>query len=264
MSQSASGTLFEEVEDLKSRGNEAFKAGDTRTAIVTYTLCIEKSENDPNRSIPQTLLSLLYANRAAAFISIGKNEEARHDSFESLKHDSSNMKAYYRAAKSCLSLGLLTEAIDVCNQALRVEPNHRELLDILRTCQSRIHPGQERGFTQEDALNCQTSLRELEDQETMLKQKIRAGEIEIARLSRTQTVLDEFGDSKCYKALGRGFVLSDQSDIRSDIAVKIQAIGGELDEIRKTSGMVEQRRINCEKEMKEIIAFFNRKQSVTN
>ena len=264
MSQSAPGNLVEELENLKSQGNEAFKAGDASTAIEFYTSCIEKVGLDSSRSIPDALISLLYANRAAALISLGKNEEARQDSLESLKHDPRNIKAYYRAGKACLSLGLLTEAIDLCNQALGVDRDHREILDLLRTCKLRLYPGEERGFSQEDAMNCQSSLRELEDQATVLKQKIRAAEIEIARLSRTQTVLDEFGESRCYKALGRGFVASEQADIRSDITTKTQVIGKELEELRKTSSIVEQRRLNCEKEMDEIIAFFHRKQTVTN
>ena len=65
--------LIAKQEDLKEKGNEAFKKGNTNEAIKMYTEVIDM---DPfNRH----LNSILYANRAAAYVKQKKLTEALCD-----------------------------------------------------------------------------------------------------------------------------------------------------------------------------------------
>ncbi|KIK26647.1 hypothetical protein PISMIDRAFT_57666, partial [Pisolithus microcarpus 441] len=87
------------------QGNEAFKAGDYPTAIGHYTTAILADGNDPT----------FYLNRAAAYLKLGKNEDAERDSTKVLALNPSNVKALFRRGQARRPLG----NIDGARQASR-------------------------------------------------------------------------------------------------------------------------------------------------
>ncbi|KAF9523899.1 hypothetical protein CPB83DRAFT_774755, partial [Crepidotus variabilis] len=82
------------------QGNVAFKAGDYPTAIGHYTSAIIADRTEPT----------YYLNRAAAYLKLGKAEDAERDCTSSLDLSKSNIKALFRRAQARIALGKHLEA----------------------------------------------------------------------------------------------------------------------------------------------------------
>jgi chaperonin cofactor prefoldin len=250
-----------EIERLKDMGNQAFKSGILEEALVRYSeginLC-ESRGSDINRS----LVSQLYSNRAAVHLALKSFELVASDCSRAIAFDCSNVKAFYRASKALMSLGSYSQAMEMCAKGLAVDKNHPDLARMLQECQCKLSgdPEPSRGFTEDDAINCQNNLKQLEDQVMMLANKRRAIEIEIARNSRTRSVLEQVEEStNCFKSFGRGFLHDDRSKIITGLSEKETAAELELKEVESTLEAVGKRKTACEKEMAEIVSFFQQK-----
>lgn len=116
--------VSESAKLAKEKGNEAFKAGDYPTAIGHYTTAILADGNDPT----------FYLNRAAAYLKLGKNEDAERDSTKVLALNPSNVKALFRRGQARRPLGNIDGARQDFNEALRLEPSNisvkNELADL--------------------------------------------------------------------------------------------------------------------------------------
>ncbi|TFK89150.1 TPR-like protein, partial [Polyporus arcularius HHB13444] len=82
------------------KGNAAFKAGDFPTAIGHYTAAFIADPS--NATYP--------LNRAAAYLKLGKNEDAERDCNAVLLIDSKNVKGYFRRGQARVALQKLKEA----------------------------------------------------------------------------------------------------------------------------------------------------------
>ncbi|KAK2465761.1 hypothetical protein APHAL10511_002305 [Amanita phalloides] len=113
---------------VKEKGNAAFKAGDYANAIGHYTEAILADRSDPT----------LPLNRAAAYLKLGKNEDADRDCTTVLKLSPSNVKALFRRGQARLALGTLLDAQQDLNNALKLEPNNTSVQDVLKTTEQAI------------------------------------------------------------------------------------------------------------------------------
>ncbi|KAI6098852.1 TPR-like protein [Pisolithus croceorrhizus] len=116
--------VSESAKLAKEKGNEAFKAGDYPTAIGHYTTAILADGDDPT----------FYLNRAAAYLKLGKNEDAERDSTKVLSLNPNNVKAFFRRGQARRPLGNFDGARQDFNEALRLEPSNisvkNELADL--------------------------------------------------------------------------------------------------------------------------------------
>ena len=97
-------------EDLKAKGNEAFRAGKFLEAIHAYSVAIVSTAIYPSLSDTQaTLLS----NRSAAFLKIGSYQSARLDAEQALTIAPNDQKARFRLASALFHLGSYRNALNV-------------------------------------------------------------------------------------------------------------------------------------------------------
>ncbi|EPQ54687.1 TPR-like protein, partial [Gloeophyllum trabeum ATCC 11539] len=82
------------------QGNAAFKSGDYPAAIGHYTSAIIADNKDPTFPL----------NRAAAYLKLGKNEDAERDCSTVLGLSAKNAKAYFRRGQARLGLEKYAEA----------------------------------------------------------------------------------------------------------------------------------------------------------
>ncbi|KAL5996823.1 hypothetical protein ACLOJK_007745 [Asimina triloba] len=109
--------------ELKEKGNEYVKMGKKHyaDAIDCYTRAInQKILNDAQTSI-------LFSNRAHVNLLLGNHRRSLVDAEEAIKLCSTNIKAFYRAAKAAFSLNLLPEAASFCQRGLELSPSNEEL-----------------------------------------------------------------------------------------------------------------------------------------
>ncbi|KAL4080830.1 hypothetical protein J3A83DRAFT_4084838, partial [Scleroderma citrinum] len=98
----------------RSKGNQAFKAGDYPTAIGHYTSAILANNSDPT----------FYLNRAFAYLKLGKNEDTERDCTKALTLSPNNVKALFRRAQARRALGNLGGAREDLHRALELEPSN--------------------------------------------------------------------------------------------------------------------------------------------
>ncbi len=65
--------------------------------------------------------SQLYGNRAQAYLSLRNFSSCVSDCKRCLKEDPKNIKAFFRAARSSVLNGLYQQAIDFCDDGLKVQ-----------------------------------------------------------------------------------------------------------------------------------------------
>ncbi|XP_068653414.1 uncharacterized protein [Aristolochia californica] len=109
--------------ELKEKGNRFVKMGKEHysDAVDCYTRAInQKVLNESENSI-------LFSNRAHVNLLLGNYRRALSDAEEAIKFSSTNLKAFYRAAKAALYLNLLKEASAFCQRGLNGFPSNEEL-----------------------------------------------------------------------------------------------------------------------------------------
>ncbi|VVB00073.1 unnamed protein product [Arabis nemorensis] len=107
---------FVDANSEKEQGNEFFKQKKFNEAIDCYSRSIALSPN-----------AVAYANRAMAYLKIKRYREAEVDCTEALNLDDRYIKAYSRRATARKELGMLKEAKEDAEFALRLEPQSQEL-----------------------------------------------------------------------------------------------------------------------------------------
>lgn len=98
-------------EELKNLGNEQFKEGNYKEAIEYFNKAIEANETN----------HVLYSNRSAAYLSLGKGQNALDDANKCLELESSWAKGYGRKGAALHMLGKYEEAIESFNVGLELE-----------------------------------------------------------------------------------------------------------------------------------------------
>ncbi|KAF8648972.1 hypothetical protein AX16_006086 [Volvariella volvacea WC 439] len=103
--------------EAKEKGNAAFKTGDYPTAIGHYTAAIMADRKDPTFPL----------NRAAAYLKLGKHEDAERDCTTVLGLNPANAKALFRRGQAREALGKLDESLKDLQEALRLEPGNKSI-----------------------------------------------------------------------------------------------------------------------------------------
>ncbi|KAJ3910455.1 hypothetical protein F5879DRAFT_983882 [Lentinula edodes] len=98
-------------------GNISFKNGDFPSAIGHYTQAILEDPKDWTFPL----------NRAAAYLKLGKNEDAERDCTTVLTLNTSNVKAFFRRAQARRGLEKLAEAQEDLEQAISLDPSNQSV-----------------------------------------------------------------------------------------------------------------------------------------
>ncbi|EIN12462.1 hypothetical protein PUNSTDRAFT_141160 [Punctularia strigosozonata HHB-11173 SS5] len=108
----------------KEKGNAAFKSGDYAAAIGHYTSAILADPKDPTYPL----------NRAAAYLKLGKHQDAERDcsTVISLNAKNPNAKALFRRAQARTELSKLDEAKQDLLAALKIEPSNDSIKQELK------------------------------------------------------------------------------------------------------------------------------------
>jgi tetratricopeptide (TPR) repeat protein len=253
------------VTSLKDAGNSAIKVGNHTEAIQLYSKGIEAA-SAISQHISQQLFSQLYSNRAAVYSTLKQFVASVDDCRKAVEIDPLNVKGYYRGAKASMSLDLFRQACDFCERGLEANPDCADLSDLLVVCNSTLRSYHEaraveaRGFSQDDAANCQNELRHITEQYHMLHQKLSSKEFEIARMKSTVRALSELESVPCYKTLGRGFVLNDKDCLISELNNQISQSCNDAVNLKETLTSLGSRKDSSEREMREIIEFFRKQE----
>ncbi|KAJ8280620.1 hypothetical protein GJAV_G00056980 [Gymnothorax javanicus] len=104
--------------ELKARGNEAYACGDYETAVLCYTEGLQKLRD----------MSVLYTNRAQAYIKLLKYEEAISDCDWALRCDEKCIKALIHMGRANQALKKYTEARGCYQRILDIEPDRAALV----------------------------------------------------------------------------------------------------------------------------------------
>ncbi|KAJ3979949.1 hypothetical protein F5890DRAFT_1448677 [Lentinula detonsa] len=101
----------------KDKGNDAFKNGDYPSAIGYYTQAILEDSGDWTFPL----------NRAAAYLKLGKNDDAERDCNTVLTLNTTNVKALFRRAQARRALEKLDEAQKDLEQAIALDPSNQSV-----------------------------------------------------------------------------------------------------------------------------------------
>jgi len=252
------------VEKLKIAGNQAMQSRAFSESLRLYSDGITAAGRIRDH-VPSQLLSQLHSNRAAIHLLQKRFVKAVDDARKAIACDPRNLKGYYRAARASMDLELYQQSCDFCKAGLRIDPDHSDLRLLLDSASKRlsiykeVKTSEQRGFSEEDAINLQTQLKQLNEQHYLMKQKVLSREFEIGRNDRTRSVLSGLPEGPCYKAIGRGFVIEEKPKIIDDLSQRNSEIQTELEESRKALGILEERKMASEKEMTEMMTYFNKK-----
>jgi tetratricopeptide (TPR) repeat protein len=113
VASSAAQTPASKAAALKDQGNKLFQAKYFDDAISCYT-----------QSIATHPTAVAYANRAMAYLKLGKYSEAEADCTAALQLDPTYAKAWHRRATAHKQLGKLLEAAADFEEVLRLEPSN--------------------------------------------------------------------------------------------------------------------------------------------
>ncbi|GAW09897.1 RNA polymerase II-associated protein 3 [Lentinula edodes] len=105
------------AQTAKDKGNISFKNGDFPSAIGHYTQAILEDPKDWTFPL----------NRAAAYLKLGKNEDAERDCTTVLTLNTSNVKAFFRRAQARRGLEKLAEAQEDLEQAISLDPSNQSV-----------------------------------------------------------------------------------------------------------------------------------------
>lgn len=131
------------AEAYKDDGNSEFQKKKYKIAVDNYTEGIKCQCPDRN------LNAILYTNRAAAQFHIGNYRSSFNDCRFARKFRPDHFKAVHRGALCCLEMKKYEECIQWCDDALNIEPQHRQVLDT-RQKASKLQKQKERDRRKEE------------------------------------------------------------------------------------------------------------------
>lgn len=128
-------TAAQEIERLKSQGNEAFGMGEYAQAILHYSLALDKTAELESSC---DITDILYSNRAAAFLKLGQHEKALSDADAALEFNPNNLKASFRKGLALHASGEYAIALPILAQAHKTEPKNQQIKQALQFCEVRL------------------------------------------------------------------------------------------------------------------------------
>ncbi|VDN97997.1 unnamed protein product [Rodentolepis nana] len=112
------------AEAFKEEGNYYVKKKEYEKAVLAYSGGINAKPSD------KKLLAILYTNRGIAN-GLWKNYGSSvQDCKSAIKIDSAHVKAYVQAVKSLLILSKASEALEMCEAGLQVDPDNTTLAEL--------------------------------------------------------------------------------------------------------------------------------------
>ncbi|KAI0350330.1 hypothetical protein OH77DRAFT_1489178 [Trametes cingulata] len=118
----------------KDKGNEAFKAGDFPKAVGHYTAAFISDPSNPTYPL----------NRAAAYLKLGKYEDAERDCDAVLRIDRHNVKGLFRRGQARLLLQKLRQAEEDFSEVLRLDATNQAAIKELKKVQDLLQATPER------------------------------------------------------------------------------------------------------------------------
>jgi tetratricopeptide (TPR) repeat protein len=143
MSKEEIDAVVKECEQNKTRGNEAFGAGEYAQAILLYSLALDKAEELPDANDPLPAKKQLFvrdvtlSNRAASFLKLGQHEKAATDAKLARKINPQNVKAMFRHGLALHAMKQYQEAIPVLAEAHKLEPKNKQIKEALQFAEVR-------------------------------------------------------------------------------------------------------------------------------
>lgn len=117
-------TPEEQAVSLKDEGNSYFKEKNYKKAVVSYTEGLKKKCSDTDVN------AILYTNRAAAHFHMGNMRSALNDAVAAKKLKPDHLKALIRGAQCCMELRSYADALQWCEEGLRVQPKDKKLQEL--------------------------------------------------------------------------------------------------------------------------------------
>ncbi|XP_047443872.1 tetratricopeptide repeat protein 4 [Mugil cephalus] len=117
----------EQARSLKDEGNAFFKEKNYQKAVLSYTAGLKKKCGD------QELNTVLLTNRAASHFYLGNMRSALNDAAAAKKLKPDHLKALIRGAQCCIQLRNFSEAMQWCDEGLKVHPTDKKLLELRAT-----------------------------------------------------------------------------------------------------------------------------------
>lgn len=113
-------------DDVKEKANDAFKKGDHEEAIKYYSECLELDANYKSYN------SIIYANRAAAFMKLTKYQEALTDCDKSIELNADYTKAYFRRGEIKVLLEEFDDAVRDFKKVHQLDPQYAGIREKVR------------------------------------------------------------------------------------------------------------------------------------
>ena len=129
--QQQQGVTRERADDVKERGNDAFKRGDYQRAITLYTECIGIDGTNP----------VAFTNRALAYMRVGNNAAAAEDCRVAIRLDARFFKGHLRLGQALMAMNEFGAALDSLAKAAELtqdETFQREIKVLIAKCESKI------------------------------------------------------------------------------------------------------------------------------
>jgi len=122
-------------EELKQKGNDAFKNGKNDEAINYWSDAITHVENNDN---DKDLLKVLYSNRSGAYLKLKNKQKALDDANKCISLDRSWTKGFIRKGDALHSDLKYIEAYNSYNEGSRIDPNDKSIKEKMETMMNLI------------------------------------------------------------------------------------------------------------------------------
>mmetsp|Transcript_16906 Transcript_16906/g.29261 ORF Transcript_16906/g.29261 Transcript_16906/m.29261 type:complete len:170 (-) Transcript_16906:111-620(-) len=159
--------------------------------------------------------------------------------------------------------------MDFCEAGLKHAPGDGDLMKLRDACGEKLAGQQQRrelaratvnrDFNADEAMAVQDKVSGLNEQLARLQASFAGKQRQRMRLELTQqTVTDTPEDTKLYRGVGRGFLLGERQPILDEMKSTMESIDEELPKLQKASQELEKRRDEAEKELREMVAAFQK------
>jgi tetratricopeptide (TPR) repeat protein len=265
------------MQELKEKGNEAFKRGEHEEAYRLYTQAIElatldaaesvstnKEENAGNNA-QDSGLHLLFSNRAATLLALERYEEALQDCDKVLEIDPKFMKGYLRKSMALKALGRKREALEVAKVGLKLDSNPKsvgvpELTKLAHTIQGEMKP--KATATKRSAKETEELVKDYNDvvaEVERLNFELETREREIRSLTLTLNYLEQVKEKNggqlpnTYLPMSRMFIKKHPEEAVQQLGDRIKEAKTEFDAMREKMGHNEIRLKGLSSELEEIM-----------
>jgi len=263
------------AERKKEDGNKAFQAGDMAKAVELYTEAI--ALDDMNH--------VFYANRAAAYLSLKKFEEARADSKKCIALDPSFAKAYLRLASAEKGLGNKAQALEIVKQGMALfgdaggkkakktglnefKKLEKELKNALNPSRAQTANPVEQAVRSASSQQTQQGAQELgqkvisqqyklSDVQGRTQQRLRDHQSkQIVLRTLEQQFLADKDDSKIgtYRRMGKAYLMQPCSKVMSDLKSEMEGLESEVVTLKKGETVLKRQLTEANQNLDDFLA----------